>query len=75
MIRWLKIIQFFFLFCTILRGLLFIDNVINQRCLHFHIFIKMCNQRIYMADILPYRIMEMELKMVPMLIFTHLPGC
>jgi hypothetical protein len=28
-----------------------------------------------MADILPYRIMEMELKMVPMLIFTHSPGC
>ena len=75
MIRWLEVVQFFLLFGTILRGLLFIDDVINQRCLHFHILVKICNQRIYMADILPYRIMEMELKMVPMLIFTHSPGC
>lgn len=53
MIRWLEVVQFFLLLGTILRGHLFIDDVINQRCLHFHILIKICNQRIYMADILP----------------------
>ena len=75
MLRWLKVIQVFFLLYTFLSDRLFIDDIINQRCLHIHILIKMCNQRIYMTDILPYRIMEMELKMVPMLIFTHSPGC